>query len=81
MIFCIPTTSRVFIIGYFTSVRAGCGTENTTLAATYMALRHKHQDEFSGNKSFQFVSSTNTVCSSIYVFYLFPATVSFITED
>lgn len=28
-------------------VRADCGTENTTLAATHMALRHEHSDDFS----------------------------------
>lgn len=43
-------------------VRADFGTENTTLAATHMALRHEHSDDFSGTRSFRFGSSTtNTV--------------------
>ena len=43
-------------------VRSDHGTENTTLAACHMALRHEHDDEFSGEKSFRFgPSTTNTV--------------------
>jgi len=43
-------------------VRSDCGTENTALAASHMALRHQHHDEFRGEKSFRFGSSTtNTV--------------------
>ena len=43
-------------------VRSDYGTENTTLAACHMALRHEHDDEFSGEKSFWFgPSTTNTV--------------------
>ena len=33
-------------------MRSDHGTENTTLAACHMALRHEHNDEFSGEKSF-----------------------------
>ena len=43
-------------------MRSDHGTENTTLAACHMALRHEHNDEFSGEKSFRFgASTTNTV--------------------
>ena len=59
LIFC-PT-------GCPTIVRGDCGTENTTLAATHMALRHNHHDELSASKSFRFGSSTtNTVQVTIY---------------
>ena len=43
-------------------VTSDCGTENTVLAACQIALRHEHDDEFRGEKSFRFGSSTtNTV--------------------
>lgn len=43
-------------------VRSDHGTENTTLAACHMALRHEHNDEFNGERSFRFgASTTNTV--------------------
>jgi len=61
-------------------VRADCGTENTTLAATHMGLRHKHQDEFSGNKSFRFGSSTTNTVGFLFI-YVFHLVLSFITED
>ncbi|XP_065890570.1 uncharacterized protein [Dysidea avara] len=42
-------------------VRSDHGTENTTLAACHMALRHSHDDKYSGDKSFRFgPSTTNT---------------------
>ena len=51
-------------------VRADCGTENTTLAATNMALSHEHSDDFSGSKSFRFGSSTtNTVGVALLCIY------------
>jgi len=55
-------------------VRADCGTENTTLAATHMALRHEHNDDFNGIKSFRFGSSTtNTVrVALLHAFNTFP---------
>ena len=47
-------------IGCPSILRSDCGTENTSLAAAQMALRHEHGDAFSG--SFRFGSSTtNTV--------------------
>ena len=61
-------------------VRADCGTENTTLAATHMSLRHKHQDEFSGNKSFRFGSSTTNTVGFLFI-YVFHLVLSFVTED
>ena len=43
-------------------LRSDHGTENTVLAAIHMSLRHDHQDEFKGEKSFRYGSSTtNTV--------------------
>ena len=39
-------------------VRSDCGTENTSLAASHMALRHDHSDEYKGEKSFRYGSST-----------------------
>lgn len=49
-------------VGCPSIVRSDHGTENTILAACHMALRHDHNDEFNGEKSFRFGSSTtNTV--------------------
>lgn len=64
-------------------LRADCGTENTTLAATHMAMRHKDRDEFSGSKSFRFGSSTtNTVRFSVTPVLLSAIYVhTVITED
>ena len=43
-------------------IRSDYGTENALLAATYMFLRHNYTDEFKGEKSYRFGSSTtNTV--------------------
>ena len=50
-------------LGVPTIVRSDCGTENSSLAACHMMLRHDHTDEFSGEKSYRYGSSTtNTVC-------------------
>ena len=50
------------IIGCPSIIRSDHGTENTILASTHMALRHYHNDEFSGEKSFRYgASTTNTV--------------------
>ena len=44
-------------------LRSDCGSENSVLAACHMLLRHNHSDEFAGNRSFRYGSSTtNTVC-------------------
>ena len=52
----------IIYIGCPSIIRSDCGTENTSLAAVQMALRHEHNDAFSGEKSFRFGSSTtNTV--------------------
>lgn len=49
-------------IGVPTLLRSDCGTENSTLAACHMLLRHNHGDEQSGRRSFRYGSSTtNTV--------------------
>ena len=50
------------VLGVPTIMRSDCGTENSSLAACHMALRHQHDDEFSGLRSFRYGSSTtNTV--------------------
>ena len=47
-------------------VRSDCGTENASLAACHMLLRHYHSDSFSKEKSYRYGSSTtNTVCFTI----------------
>ena len=58
--------SLFYILGCPSIVSSDCDTETTALAASHMALRHNHQDEFMGEKSFQYGSSTtNTVKSNI----------------
>lgn len=48
--------------GVPTLLRSDCGTENSVLAACHMLLRHNHGDQFSGQNSFRYGSSTtNTV--------------------
>lgn len=43
-------------------VRSDCGTENASLAACHMLLRHGHDDPFCKDKSYRYGSSTtNTV--------------------
>lgn len=50
-------------VGVPTLVRSDCGTENSSLATCQMLLRHDHNDQFKGEKSFRYGSSTtNTVC-------------------
>ena len=50
-------------LGVPTIVRSDYGTENSSLAACHMMLRHDHTDEFSGEKSYRYGSSTtNNVC-------------------
>ena len=53
-------------IGCPSILRSDCGTENTSLAAAQMALRHEHHDAFSGDKSFRFGSSTTNTVSSFF---------------
>ena len=49
-------------IGLPTMIRSDCGTENCSLATCHMMMRHHHNDEFSGEKSYRYGSSaTNTV--------------------
>lgn len=56
-----------FHTGVPTIIRSDCGTENSSLAACHMALRHGHADEFCGPRSFRYGSSTtNTVCIADY---------------
>ena len=44
------------------AIRSDCGTENCSLAACHMTLRHQHTDEHSQEKSYRYESSTtNTV--------------------
>ena len=45
-------------------VRSDHGTENTVLAASHMSLRHQHTDQFRGERSFRFGSSTTNTVSS-----------------
>ena len=50
------------LLGCPSIIRSDYGTENSVLAACHMALRHNHDDEISGARSFRFGSSTtNTV--------------------
>ena len=66
------TFGFVVVIGCPSIVRTDRGTENTSLAASHMALRHNHLDEFRGEKSFRYGSSTtNTVKYLKIVFYDF----------
>ena len=59
---CNTNITQLLPIGVPTIVRSDCGTENCSLAACHMALRHEHDDEFSGARSFRYGSSTtNTV--------------------
>ena len=53
-------------IGCPSIIRSDCGTENTSLASAQMALRHEHDDAFSGDKSFRFGSSTT---NTVRIFY------------
>ena len=49
-------------LGVPTIIRSDCGTENSSLSACQMLFRHDHDDEFKGEKSFRYGSSTtNTV--------------------
>lgn len=58
-------------IGIPTIIRSDCGTENSSLAACHMALRHHHDDEFRGSRSFRYGSSTtNMVCIANYNSYM-----------
>lgn len=46
-------------------IRSDCGTENSSLSACQMLLRHEHDDEFKGHKSFRYGSSTTNTVSVI----------------
>ena len=54
-----------FPIGCPSIIRSDYGTENSILAACHMALRHNHDDEYSGDLSFRFGSSTTNTVESI----------------
>ena len=52
----------IIYIGCPSIIKSDCGTEETSLAAVKMPLRHEHNNAFSREKSFRFGSSTtNTV--------------------
>ena len=54
--------STIIIPGVPTIIRSDCGTENSSLAACHMTLRHEHGDDYCGVRSFRYGSSTtNTV--------------------
>ena len=58
----ITCCSYVMSTGVPSIVRSDCGTENSSLAACHMMLRHNHGDDFRGEKSYRYGSSTtNTV--------------------
>ena len=57
--------SRVIYSGCPSVVRSDHGTENTILAATHMSLRHGHVDDFKGERSYRFGSSTTNTVSLI----------------
>ena len=48
-------------------MRSDHGTENTSLSACHMALRHYHEDEFSGEKSYRYGSSTTNTVKTIVI--------------
>ena len=54
-----------FPIGCPSIIRSDYGTENSILAACHMALCHNHNDKYSGDRSFQFGSSTTNTVESI----------------
>ena len=52
----------IIILGVPTLIRIDYGTENCSLAACHMMLRHHHHGVFKGERSYQYGSSTtNTV--------------------
>lgn len=50
-------------------VRSDCGTENASLAACHMLLRHSHTDLFSKDKSYRYGSSTTNTVSCPFFCY------------
>lgn len=54
-----------FLLGCPSIIRSDYGTENSILATCHMALRHNHDDELSGERSFRFGSSTTNTVKSI----------------
>ncbi|KAL3968992.1 hypothetical protein ACER0C_002821 [Sarotherodon galilaeus] len=68
---CGPTNNNPVVIAYYylscvgrlgvvpMRLRTDCGTENGIMAAVQCALRHHHDDHFSGESSHMFGSSTN----------------------
>ena len=60
-------THDVLQLGVPVLIRSDCGTENCKLASCHMMLRHHHDDEFRGEKSYRYGSSTtNTVSIILY---------------
>ena len=58
--------SMLFVpVGVPSIIRSDCGTENSSLSACQMFLRHEHDDEFKGQKSFRYGSSTTNTVSMI----------------
>lgn len=53
-----------YIPGVPAIIRSDCGTENSSLSACQMLLRHDDDDEFKGEKSFRYGSSTTNTVSS-----------------
>ena len=57
------------LAGCPTRIRADCGSENVSIAACQMLLRHQHHDCYAGSNSFVFGSSIrNTVSTYFYNF-------------
>ena len=47
----------VIVVWPCRAIRADCGSENVSIAACQMLLRHHHHDRYSGPNSFVFGSS------------------------
>ena len=68
----IKVCGQIWLISFLgcpSIVRSDYGTENSILAACHMALRHNHEDEFSGEQSFRFGSSTTNTVELIIMIY------------
>ena len=58
-------------------VRCDKGTENSILAACHMTMRHHHDDELQGEKSFRYGPSTTNTVSIMNLWFMFNIKVCF----
>ena len=56
----------LLFLGLPTMIRSDCGTEKCSLAACHMMLRHNN-DEFSGERSYRYGSSTTNTVNIVYI--------------